>query len=221
MLDHRTRYLQIAFNYDLSLVRYILPRIPESPNILIEAGTPFIKREGLRGIYEMRRFWGGLIVADMKISDGAINEVDLARQAGAGAVTIMGSAPIETVNMAIKHCEQINLISMVDLLGVKEPLHVFRGMLHTPDAAVLHLGRDEENTTGKLIQYRHINRIHSKYSTLIAAAGGVGLKETHSAIFNGVNIVIVNLVHPGDAWNGISTQEDITSIVNQFLVTMA
>ena len=221
MLDHRTRYLQIAFNYDISLVRHILPRIPASPNILIEAGTPFIKREGLRGIYEMRRMWGGLIVADMKISDGAINEVDMTRQAGADAVTIMGSAPIETVNLAIERCEQVNLISMVDLLGIDEPLHVFRSMLHKPGAAVLHLGRDEENTTGKLIQYRQINRIHSKYSTLIAAAGGVGLKEAHSAIFNGVNIVIVNLVHPGDGWNGISTQEDIPSIVNEFLETMA
>ena len=164
MLDHRTRYLQIAFNYDISLVRHILPRIPASPNILIEAGTPFIKREGLRGIYEMRRMWGGLIVADMKISDGAINEVDMTRQAGADAVTIMGSAPIETVNLAIERCEQVNLISMVDLLGIDEPLHVFRSMLHKPGAAVLHLGRDEENTTGKLIQYRQKFLCSFRYS---------------------------------------------------------
>jgi 3-hexulose-6-phosphate synthase len=165
--------------------------------------------------------WGGHIVADMKINDGAVNEVDMTRQAGADAVTILGSAPIETVNLAIQRCEQVNLMSMIDLLGVEEPLDVFRPLLHKPGAAVLHLGRDEENTSGKLIQYRQINRIHSKYSTLIAAAGGVGLKEAHSAIFNGVNIVIVNIVHPGDGWNGISTQEDIPSIVNEFLETMA
>ena len=40
MLDHRTRYLQIAFNYDIDLVKRVLPSIPTSERILIEAGTP-------------------------------------------------------------------------------------------------------------------------------------------------------------------------------------
>ncbi len=46
ILDTRKRYLQIAFNYDLALVRRVLPKIPKSERILIEAGTPYIKREG-------------------------------------------------------------------------------------------------------------------------------------------------------------------------------
>ncbi len=44
-LDHKIRYLQIAFNYDLSLVARILPTLPRNPRIVVEAGTPFIKRE--------------------------------------------------------------------------------------------------------------------------------------------------------------------------------
>ncbi|HLE73291.1 MAG TPA: hypothetical protein VI688_03500, partial [Anaerolineales bacterium] len=73
-LDHRVRYLQIAFNYDLDLVQRVLPTLPRNPRILIEAGTPYIKREGMRGISTMRRLWSGHIVADLKTSDGALGE---------------------------------------------------------------------------------------------------------------------------------------------------
>ena len=46
MLDHKIRYLQIAFNYDLPWCAG--PALdPPSQRILIEAGTPFIKREGM------------------------------------------------------------------------------------------------------------------------------------------------------------------------------
>lgn len=59
-----------------------LPRIPQSDRILIEAGTPFIKLEGMDGIRMMRRRWTGHIVADMKVTDGALGEVDMAHDAG-------------------------------------------------------------------------------------------------------------------------------------------
>jgi bifunctional enzyme Fae/Hps len=219
-LEHKGRYLQIAFNYDMSLVRKILPTIPEHPNIFIEAGTPFIKREGMHGIQQMRRMWHGHIVADMKITDGAILEVDMARQAGADAVTVMGSSPTETVEIFIEHCQQHSMISMVDMLGVEDPLDVLRPLSTIPDVVVLHLGRDEENTRGKMIQYRHVNRIHSKFDSLISAAGGVGLKEARSAIFNGANIVVANLVRPGDPWRGISTHDSISNITQEFLNTI-
>lgn len=48
MLDNNVRYLQLAFNDDLRQVRSVLPRVVPDPRILIEAGTPFIKREGCR-----------------------------------------------------------------------------------------------------------------------------------------------------------------------------
>ena len=41
------RYLQLAFNEDWAQARRILPSIPRSDRILVEAGTPYIKREGL------------------------------------------------------------------------------------------------------------------------------------------------------------------------------
>jgi 3-keto-L-gulonate-6-phosphate decarboxylase len=85
---------------------------------------------------------------------------------------------------------------------------------------VLHRGRDEEATRGKVIQYKHVNRIRSKFDVLISAAGGVDLREARSAIFNGANIVVVNLVHPSDPWEGISTESEVAAMAEAFLTTI-
>jgi bifunctional enzyme Fae/Hps len=220
MLDHKSRYLQIAFNYDLNMVRHILPSLPKSQRIFIEAGTPFIKRTGLAGILAMRQLWSGVIVADIKVVDGAIGEVRLVKSAGANAVTAMGSSPTETLKLFIAECQKLQMISMIDMLGVKDPLHVLIPLHSPPDVIILHRGRDEESTRGKVIQYRHVNRIRSKYDSLISAAGGVDLGEARSAIFNGASIVVVNLVEPGDPWGGISTDGDVAKIAKEFLATI-
>ena len=220
IFDDKTRYLQIAFNYDLSLVTRILPSIARSERILIEAGTPFIKREGLNGIRTIRSLWRGHVVADLKTSDGALGEVDMVRSAGATAATVLGSSPTEALDLFVAHCAELEIASMIDMLGVADPLKVLMRLRQPPDVVVLHRGRDEENTRGKVIQYRHVNRVRSKFSALISAAGGVDLKEARSAIFNGANIVVVNLVQPDDPWGGIRTDTDVGAMARQFLETI-
>lgn len=220
-LNNNVRYLQIAFNYDLQMVRRVIPAIPQSDRILIEAGTPFIKLEGMDGVRWMRRMWPGHIVADMKVADGAIGEVEMARRAGATAVTILGNAPTESHDLFIKRCEDLNMLSMIDLIGVKDPLTVLRPLRKSPDVVVIHRGRDEEGTQGKMIEYRQVNRIRSKFDALISAAGGVDLREARSAIFNGANIVVANIVNPADGWTGIKTTDDITAIAQKFLETIS
>jgi bifunctional enzyme Fae/Hps len=220
-LNNNIRYLQIAFNYDLGMLLQTLPRIPASNRILIEAGTPLIKLEGMDAVRAIRLRWKGHIVADMKVSDGAVGEVDMARRAGATAVTVLGTAPTETLNMFIERCNTLNMLSMIDLLGVTDPLDILRPLKEAPDIIVIHRGRDEENTHGKMIRYRQINRIRSKFDSLISAAGGVDLREARSAIFNGANIVVANIVRPEDGWAGICTTEDITQISKQFLETIS
>ena len=220
ILDTRTRYLQIAFNYDLRLVKRVLPTIPHSERILIEAGTPFIKQEGERGINAIARIWPGTVVADLKVADGAHGEVMMARRAGARAATVLGNSASETLDIFVDTCEKLGMASMIDMVGVEDPLGVVMRMRRPPEVVVLHRGRDEEGTRGKVIQYRHVNRVRSKFNVLISAAGGVDLKEARSAIFNGASIVVVNLVHPGDPWQGISTEEDVAAMAATFLETI-
>jgi len=220
MLERKERYLQLAFNYDLWQARHILPAIPVNQRILIEAGTPFIKREGIRGIRALAGLWPGKIVADLKTSDGAFNEVAFVREAGATAATVMGSAPAETLDLFIARCSELGLDSMVDMLGVDEPLKVLMGLRSPPGVVILHKGRDEEGTRGKTIQYKHVNKIRSKFDVLIAAAGGIDLAQARSAIFNGANIVVANIVSPQDPWVGISSEADVKEIATQFLETI-
>jgi 3-keto-L-gulonate-6-phosphate decarboxylase len=220
MINTHTRYLQIAFNDTLRSAMRILPTIVPSDRILIEAGTPFIKREGMHGIQALRRGWGGEIVADIKVSDGAVGEVEMVRAAGATAVTVLGGSPSETLSLFVNRCVQLGMASMIDMLGVDDPLRVLRQIRVPPTVIVLHRGRDEESTRGKVIQYRHVKRIKSKYNVVISAAGGVDLREARSAIFNGANIVVVNIVRPDRPWQGISTDADVGVIARQFLETI-
>ena len=220
MLERKKRYLQIAFNDDLCAVNRILPLIPDSDRIFIEAGTPFIKREGFSGISQIKQIWGGFVVADLKTMDGALEEVDLAYKAGASAATVLGSASVETISIFIKRCKELNVISMIDMINIEEPLKILMRLNQPPDVVILHKGRDEETTRGKVIKYKHINKIRSKYNVLISAAGGIDLKEASSAIFNGANIVVVNIVTTEDPWTGIKSDEDVAKVAEQFLKTI-
>jgi bifunctional enzyme Fae/Hps len=220
MLDDKTRYLQIAFNGGIDEVNSIIPKIPRNDRIIIEAGTPYIKREGMRGIRRIEQLWGGKVVADLKTADGAVEEVDLAKRSGATAATVLGSASTETLNLFIKTCKEVGIDSMIDLIGVEDPLGVVRKLRIPPNVVILHKGRDEETTRGKVIAYKQIKRVRSKYDVLISAAGGVDLKEARSAIFNGANIVVVNIVSKGNPWTGIRSDDNITDIAQKFLDTI-
>lgn len=220
LLSNKLRYLQIAFNYDLEQVLRILPFIPNDERIIIEAGTPFIKREGLNGVYTIARMTNGHIVADIKTADGAIDEVQMFKEAGATAMTVLGTAPKETLDFFIDSCKKNKVISMIDMIGVDEVLPILRNLKSPPEVTILHKGRDEEQTKGKVIPYKQVNKIRSKFNCLISAAGGIDLKEARSAVFNGANIVVANVVKPNDPWVGISSEDDIKKIAKEFLESM-
>jgi 3-keto-L-gulonate-6-phosphate decarboxylase len=144
----------------------------------------------------------------------------MAYSAGATAATVLGSAPPETLDLFVAACKQRGIDSMIDMLGVEDPLRMLREMKMPPEVVILHKGRDEESTRGKAIKYKHVNRIRSKYNVLISAAGGVDLKEARSAIFNGANIVVVNIVSSADPWTGIRDADNIAAIAQKFLDTI-
>ncbi|MCI0503088.1 hypothetical protein L0Y65_00080 [Candidatus Micrarchaeota archaeon] len=216
-LAARNRYLQLAFNSGSSEVARLLPRIPRDPRILVEAGTPYIKREGQRAISVIRTLWGGYVVADLKTMDGAAEEVAEAAEAGANGATVLGSAPAETLNLFISSCEKEGMDAFIDMIGVEDPLRVLMRLRKPPRVVVLHRGRDEETSRDKIIKYAHIKRVRSKFDVLISAAGGIDLRQAQSASFNGANIVTVNIVQPDDPFEGISSDDQIEKLAVDFL----
>ena len=219
-LDSGKRYFQIAFNYEMGLVERILPSLPRDERILVEAGTPFIKRYGEAGIRRIKELWPGYVVADIKTVDGAFQEVEEAYHAGASAATVIGTASTETIDLFIKTCDEFGMDSMVDMLNIDRVMRVLWPLKKPPSVVVIHRGRDEESSFGSVIKYKQVSKVKGKYDVMVSAAGGVDLRESRSAIFNGADIVVANLVRPGDPWAGISTAEDIAEMAQRFLQTI-
>lgn len=56
-LNPKKRYLQVALNSTFEEARKIISRLPISDRIIVEAGTPFIKRYGEHGIRQIRKWY--------------------------------------------------------------------------------------------------------------------------------------------------------------------
>lgn len=198
-------------------VKRILPRIPYDPRILIEAGTPYIKQFGMNGVRLIRRLWRGLVVADLKITDGAVREVRFAANAGANAVTVMGSAPIETLDFFNEYCENLGVYSMIDMLGVDNPLRKLLPLRHKPNFIVIHKGRDEETNVRSIIRYKDISKVRGKFDVFIAVAGGLEASGVRKAYFNGADVAILNIISRGDPNQGILDTSDFRQVVPTIL----
>ncbi len=213
ILDTNIRYIQIAFNHTVGDVARILPQIPPDPRIIIEAGTPYIKREGTRGIRLIRNYWRGIVVADLKVTDGAREEVMFAYNSGANAITAAGTAPTDTLNLFTEECKRFNIISMIDMLGQDNPLKKLLPLTIKPDVVVIHKGRDEEANPRSIIRYKDINKIRSKYGVVVSVAGGLDYESVRKAYFNGADIAVVNIVKQGDLNRGLVNLANFRSVL--------
>jgi len=198
-LSSKKKYLQIAFNRNLDEVISMVEQLPCSPNIILEAGTPFVKKYGINGISTIKETRENIcqtkayIVADLKTMDRGEREVKEAKKAGASAVTCLGTAPIETIDAFLESCEKYKIDGAIDMLGVKFPFEVLQKLKKMPKIIILHLGVDERrNNREKIIPYHQINRIKGTYGkVLIAIAGGENPKDVLRAFFNDADIAII------------------------------
>ncbi|MGG5252724.1 3-hexulose-6-phosphate synthase [Neobacillus sp. SM06] len=110
----------------------------------VEVGTSLIKEFGMRSVKEIKQaFPNKVIVADMKTIDNARYEFEMAFQAGADVVTVMGVSPIVTINACMEVAERSNKLVMLDLLNTsKEQL---QELLKYKDAIFcVHVSKDEQ-----------------------------------------------------------------------------
>jgi len=216
-LQRNMRYVQFAFNGTINQVKQVLPQIPYDQRIFIEAGTPYIKQYGMPGVSLIRKYWRGIIVADLKVTDGAIREIQYAARAGANAVTVMGSAPVETLDFFNEYCTKLGVYSMIDMLGVINPLRKMLPLRHKPDFVVIHKGRDEETNARSIIRYKDISKIRSKHDTFISVAGGLDHTNVRKTYFNGADVAILNITTSADPNNGILDSSDFRQLVSSIL----
>lgn len=216
-LNPRNKYLQISFNRDKNIVSTMVRRLPKSENLILEAGTTFVKEYGTESITILKNTYYNqhrqdiYCVADLKSMDRAEREVQEFASVGANAITCLGLAPIETIDLFIEECAKNNIDSIIDLINVPYPFEITQKLKTLPKILLLHRGVDEGKNKENPMPYKEIHRLKSTYNNLmIAIAGGENQREVRRSFFNDTDITIV--------WKElVENSNDIKSIVDNYL----
>jgi len=190
----RPPYLQISLDIpDLSRNQKIIDLLPKSDRIILEVGTPLIKRYGTKAISELRENAKDVFfVADLKTLDVGKVEVDLAYEETADAVVAAGLAPVETLNAFIHEARRLGIYAVVDMLNIEDPVRKMRTLKEFPDIVVLHRGIDQE--TGRTLGLQQIEKLRQTFKEkrfLIAVAGGITPETAEEALEKGADILVV------------------------------
>lgn len=117
----------------------------------LEAGTPLIIAEGMKGVRELRKaFPKTPIVADLKTMDGGWLEAELMAKAGATQVVVMGQAHRETVELVVRAGADFGIEVMGDNLGMADPVEGAKVLAGAGCHYIIHhIGYDYRNVRRK------------------------------------------------------------------------
>jgi bifunctional enzyme Fae/Hps len=208
----RPPYLQIALDApSLESAKKVIEQLPGSDRIILEVGTPFIKRYGTRGINELRQIAKDkFIIADLKTLDVGKVEVDIAYEDTADAVVAAGLAPAETLDATVSESRRLGIYAVIDMLNVEDVLGKLKSIKEFPDIVILHRGIDQE--TGRSSGLERIKIIRQAFPNkkfLIAVAGGIVPETAKEALDQGADILIVGRY--------VTQSKDIERSVRDFL----
>lgn len=208
----RPPYLQISLDPpELDKAKKVLSQIPGSDRIIIEVGTPLIKRYGTRVINELRQIAkDAFMIADLKTLDVGKVEVDIAYEDTADAVVAAGLAPPETLDAFVHEARRLGIYGVVDMLNVEDPVGKLKQLKEFPDMIVIHRGIDQE--TGKTLGLDLIPKLRQTFPDkrfLIAVAGGIVPETAKEALEKGADVIIVGRY--------VTQAKDVERAVREFL----
>jgi bifunctional enzyme Fae/Hps len=209
-------YLQVALDLvDLGVVRRVLSQLPDSDHLLIEVGTPLVKKFGASVVKEIRNVRpSSFVVLDLKTLDTGNLEVRLAADATADAVVISGLAPTKTIELAIKEARKTGIYSIIDMLNVPDPLAVLRSLSALPDVVEMHRAIDQEAEKHNWEAIAKIKKMAAETDgkILVAVAGGIRVETVAAALKSGADIVVTG--------RAITASKDIKDAAEQFLAEL-
>ena len=203
-------YLQVAMDLvDMGKVAQVLKELPENDHLIIEAGTPLIKKFGLGVISEIRKLRpNAFIIADLKILDTGNLEARMAADATADAVVVSGLAPVSTMEKAIAEARKVGIYSIVDMLNVQNPAKVIASLKVKPDIVELHRAIDTDDAAHAWGDIPAIKKAAGG-KLLVATAGGVRVNVVKDALKAGADILVVG--------RAITASKDIGHAADEFL----
>ncbi len=113
-------YVQVALDLDnLDAMEKIISAVPDRERILLEAGTPLIKKFGVGVVSKIRKLRpDAFIIADLKTLDVGRVEIKMAADETADAVAISGLGTIESIEKAIHEAQKQGIYSILDMMNV-------------------------------------------------------------------------------------------------------
>jgi bifunctional enzyme Fae/Hps len=191
----RPPYLQIALDVpNINSVKRIVGQLPKNDSIILEAGTPLIKKYGVGVIREIREVSkDSFIIADLKTMDVGKVEVDIAFDATANAVCCAGAASVDTIDDFIYEAKRLGIYSFVDMMQVVNPVEKLGDLENFPDGVILHRAIDAEKreTEPRWSYIKDIKNSFRDKGPLIAVAGGIRPSTAKIALGEGADILIV------------------------------
>ncbi|AGA79748.1 3-hexulose-6-phosphate synthase [Echinicola vietnamensis] len=157
---------------------------------IIELGTPLIKSEGLSVITAMKEaFPDKKVFADFKTADAGALEAEMAFQAGADYITILGATGDATISGAVEAAKKYNRAVVVDTIGVKDRVKRAQEVIKLGVEFVeLHAGLDEQADPGYSIQV--LIDEASRAGVPVSIAGGVNLKSIEAVKKSGATVAV-------------------------------
>ena len=88
---------------------------------IVEIGTPFVIKEGIKAVREIKKEFPMLkVMADLKIMDAGEYETRVACEAGADIVTVLGVSDDATIKAAVEESRKFKKSIMIDMIGVSD-----------------------------------------------------------------------------------------------------
>ncbi|GGG03927.1 orotidine 5'-phosphate decarboxylase / HUMPS family protein [Paenibacillus abyssi] len=114
----------------------------------LEVGTSLIKEFGMESLRQFRQaFPDKFIVADIKTFDNAAYEFSLCFDYGADAATVIGAAPLVTIETCKRIAAERERLCMIDLLNAPSKQLPF--LFDSPHTAVcIHISKDQQEQGG-------------------------------------------------------------------------
>ncbi len=206
-------YLQIALDLpDINGIKKVISQLPKSDKIILEAGTPLIKRYGTQVIKELREAAkSDFIIADLKTLDVGQVEVDLAFDEGADAVVASGLAAPEVLDKFVYEAKRLGIYAIIDTMNVDNPVKKIKSLKELPDIVILHRAIDAEKR--EKARWNLIKELKKEFpQVMVAVAGGITVETGPDAIKQGADILIVG--------RNITQSKDVERSTREFITFM-
>jgi len=185
-------YLQLALDFfDLPTALAVTQKTHTRVDV-IEIGTPLTKAAGMLAVQTVRAFCPDkLILADVKTPDVGGGEAKMCFDAGADWMTVIGAAPLDTVQLALQEAQSRPGKEMfIELTGIRDILaraEEWRSL--GVDRMVYHRGWDEGNAS-RLWQQSDLDTIQKLIDSgfEMSVAGGIELDSL--SFFQGLDISV-------------------------------